>query len=277
MSRSRSNSTLPTTVASEERLPLLLDQHDRREKGAAVVFKRVAFVLLVLVTIGVASYFFPPFSYLRKRSALSLDDAESLFLNIPSNYSTARWLRHYTSGPHLAGRNNRSLAEWTRGNWLQFGIPSAELVEYQCLFNFPRRRRVAIDALGWEAKLAEDVVAEDPTSSDPNAIPTFHAHSMPGTAEGQLIYANYGRPEDFGLLADLGVNLTGAIVLMRYGAGHRGMKIRAAELSGAIGALIFSDPADDGPVDKGDGAKALVCLYLLFASPFDTDRFRCAW
>lgn len=37
---------------------------------------------------------------------------------------------------------------------------------------------------------------------------------------------------------------------MRYGGSFRGLKVRAAETYGCIGALVYSDPIDDGPLDK---------------------------
>jgi N-acetylated-alpha-linked acidic dipeptidase len=64
------------------------------------------------------------------------------------------------------------------------------------------------------------------------------------------VYVNYGRIEDFRLLESLGVNMTGTIALVRYGENFRGLKVTAAEKFGCVGALIYSDPIDDGPVGK---------------------------
>jgi hypothetical protein len=46
----------------------------------------------------------------------------------------------------------------------------------------------------------------------------------------------------------LNVSLVGAVVLARYGAVFRGNKVSSAEARGAIGAILYSDPADDGCV-----------------------------
>lgn len=50
------------------------------------------------------------------------------------------------------------------------------------------------DKLGrtlFKAKLAEDPIAEDPTSIHGNAdVPPFHGYSKAGKAEGQLVYAH---------------------------------------------------------------------------------------
>src|SRR5262249_4313415 len=45
-------------------------------------------------------------------------------------------------------------------------------------------------------------------------------------------------------------SVKGKIVLARYGAGWRGLKPKLAQEHGAIGCLIYSDPADDGYADN---------------------------
>lgn len=78
-------------------------------------------------------------------------------------------------------------------------------------------------------------------------------YSKNGTALGPVVYANYGRLEDFEFLKNQGIQLEGTIALMRYGGDvHRGLKLRAAEKYGCIGALLYSDPIDDGPLDKAE-------------------------
>ncbi len=65
------------------------------------------------------------------------------------------------------------------------------------------------------------------------------------------VYANYGTLADFEKLDQLGVSVRGKIVLVRYGANFRGVKVYLAQQRGAVGVLIYSDPADDGYA-KGD-------------------------
>lgn len=76
--------------------------------------------------------------------------------------------------------------------------------------------------------------------------------SKNGTAKGPVIYANYGRLEDFQFLVDQGIQVNGTIALVRYGSTVRGLKIRAAAQYGCVGVLIYSDPQEDGPIDKED-------------------------
>ncbi|MFF4240266.1 M28 family peptidase [Actinomadura geliboluensis] len=77
-------------------------------------------------------------------------------------------------------------------------------------------------------------------------IPGHNGFSPSGDVRGEVVYVNYGRPEDFDLLAKNGVSVKGKIVLVRYGAVFRGIKPREAAKRGAKGVLIYSDPADDG-------------------------------
>ena len=53
----------------------------------------------------------------------------------------------------------------------------------------------------------------DTTSGIPGAVDTWNGWSGSGEATAELVYANYGREEDFEAIKH--VNLTGLIVIMR--------------------------------------------------------------
>lgn len=72
---------------------------------------------------------------------------------------------------------------------------------------------------------------------------------------GPLVYVKYGRKEDFEELVHAGVDLTGTIAIVRYGALFRGLKIKAAQEAGCVGVLMYNDPLDDGYVTAKDGFK----------------------
>ena len=65
-----------------------------------------------------------------------------------------------------------------------------------------------------------------------------------------MVYANYGREEDFALLEARGVALNGTIALMRYGQSYRGAKVRNAHARGCVAVLIYSDPQDYDPTQS---------------------------
>ena len=79
----------------------------------------------------------------------------------------------------------------------------------------------------------------------------YNSGSPSGDVEAEVVYANYGRPEDFKKLDELKIDVRGKIVLVRYGENYRGVKSFVAQEHGAAGVLIYSDPMDDGYF-KGD-------------------------
>jgi len=104
----------------------------------------------------------------------------------------------------------------------------------------------------WSAKIDEEPLYTNPPRQQ---TAVFHGHSKSGDVTGPLIYANYGSREDFKRLYDNGIDTTGAIALVKYygSQGDRALKVKAAELAGFAGCIIYSDPADDGFL-KGDVA-----------------------
>ena len=56
-------------------------------------------------------------------------------------------------------------------------------------------------------------------------VVTFHDLIICSIFQGDLVYVNYGRPEDFKVLLDKGVNCSGKIVIARYGHVFRGDKV----------------------------------------------------
>ena len=92
----------------------------------------------------------------------------------------------------------------------------------------------------------EPEVTADPTSSHPKITPLFNGYSASGDVTAPVVYANYGLPNDYDDLRKTGVDVKGKIVIVRYGNSFRGVKAKVAEDRGAIGCIIYSDPADDG-------------------------------
>lgn len=95
-----------------------------------------------------------------------------------------------------------------------------------------------------QLKVMEDVPTNTPFANE--IVPGYHAYSPPGDVEAELVYANYGRPEDFEELERHNISVDGKIVITRYGENFRGVKPKQAAARGAIGMLIYSDPIDDG-------------------------------
>lgn len=62
----------------------------------------------------------------------------------------------------------------------------------------------------------------------------------------RAVYANYGTPDDFIELERNRVNVSGMVVIARYGKCFRGLKAMNAQRRGAAAVLLYSDPQDDG-------------------------------
>jgi hypothetical protein len=71
------------------------------------------------------------------------------------------------------------------------------------------------------------------------ACPNGVAHGSPA----EVVYANYGTPDDFAALEALGVDVKGKIVLARYGKCFRGLKVRAQV---PLDLLVQSVKSEDG-------------------------------
>ena len=109
--------------------------------------------------------------------------------------------------------------------------------------------RIAPDPI--ELNLQEGIVPEDTTSfAFPQVMP-FNGYGAAGDVRGEVVYVNYGLIEDYAQLDSMGVSVKGKIAIARYGRSYRGIKAREAEKHGALGLIIYSDPADDGYV-RGD-------------------------
>ena len=179
---------------------------------------------------------------------------EEKFLAVPDAKLAGQHLKILTSEPHLASTpEDRKTAEYVAQRFRAAGLET-EIVPYRVLMNQPKTVRVeAYDSSG---KLlmsgpAREHVDGDPYQDDPRVVMPFSGSSGSGDVTAEVVYANYGRLEDFDYLAAQHIDLRGKIVLVRYGANFRGVKVYLAEQRGAAGVLIYSDPHDDGYY-KGD-------------------------
>ena len=92
----------------------------------------------------------------------------------------------------------------------------------------------------------EDVIPGDSFTEDPELWKGWNAFSGSGDVTAEVVYANYGRKQDFDQLKELGVEVKGKIVIARYGGNFRGYKAKFAEANGAAGLIIYTDPKDSG-------------------------------
>jgi N-acetylated-alpha-linked acidic dipeptidase len=109
----------------------------------------------------------------------------------------------------------------------------------------------------YTAKLVEPPIDGDSTSKlQSEQLPIYNAYSTDGDVTGELVYVNFGTPRDYEELERRGIDVKGKIVIARYGGAWRGIKPKVAGEHGAVGCIIYSDPANDGygqgdPYPKG--------------------------
>ncbi len=189
-----------------------------------------------------------PLGFSRASSPAQLE-AEKAALAVPLPENARRWLRTLTAEPHVAGtKADYQTAVFVRDKLREWGW-KAELVELKVLLNYPvpdRYSGLSIDGAKQSLRIDEPAIPADNDSGSASAFRGFHGYGASGAAHDRVVYANFGRPEDFSTLDKMGVDVAGKIVLVRYGAIFRGLKVQNAQKHGAAGVLIFSDPADDG-------------------------------
>lgn len=158
------------------------------------------------------------------------------------------WLRQLSTWPHHAGSAaGKKNAEFIAALFQSWGY-AVEIATYEVLLPTPKTREIELLApTQFTASLNEDTLAEDPsTSRREHLLPPYNAFSVDGEIEGELVFVNYGIPEDYELLERHGISVAGKIVIAKYGKSWRGIKPKLAGEKGAIGTIIYSDPADDG-------------------------------
>ncbi|MEX2124365.1 MAG: transferrin receptor-like dimerization domain-containing protein [Woeseia sp.] len=209
------------------------------------------FLLLVLLIRGALVFAADDHDRLLGFDDAGSDSERALEAQFDEHLSAAEqdeWLKRLSARPHHVGSTaGRENAEFIAGLFESWGF-DVDIEEYEILLPTPRTRELELLAPHtFEASLAEDSLREDPsTSVRDELLPPYNAFSTDGEVEGELVFVNYGIPEDYELLERYGIDVTGKIAIAKYGKSWRGIKPKLAGEKGAIGTIIYSDPADDG-------------------------------
>lgn len=162
------------------------------------------------------------------------------------------WLKSMASAPnHVGAPHNKANAEFILAQFKAWGW-QAKIETFEVLYPTPLETKVELVApekvaLGGQ----EPALAEDATSQNlAGALPPYVAFQGDGDVTADVVYVNYGLPDDYKALAARGISVKGKIAIARYGRGWRGLKPKLAQEAGAIGCIIYSDPAQDGYGDN---------------------------
>uniref|UniRef100_A0A6N2MLQ6 Peptidase M28 domain-containing protein n=1 Tax=Salix viminalis TaxID=40686 RepID=A0A6N2MLQ6_SALVM len=174
--------------------------------------------------------------------------------SISDNASISHDLYMLTRRPHVAGTEaNAQAAAYVLSTLASYSINS-HIVSYDVSLTYPISRSLVLtqpeqasEQLPVVFDLRQEIYDGDPyADAAREVLPSFHAYAKSGTVRGAVVYANYGRVEDFKRLKEMGVNVTESIVLARYGKIYRGDIVNNAFEAGAIGAIVYTDKKDYG-------------------------------
>jgi N-acetylated-alpha-linked acidic dipeptidase len=157
------------------------------------------------------------------------------------------WMKRMSSEPtHVGSPKAKANAEFVAQLMREWGW-DAQIETFDVMYPTLKQHRLELIApTRYVAALKETPIEGDATSSRTDGLPPYHAYGADGDVTGELVYVNYGMPDDYKELARRKVDVKGKIVIVRYGAGWRGLKPKLAWEHGAVGCIIYSDPRDDG-------------------------------
>ena len=158
------------------------------------------------------------------------------------------WLKTLSSEPNQVGSpHDKANAEAVRDLFNQWGW-DAQIETFDVLY--PTLKQHTLELIGptkFVASLKEPPIEGDESSTRAaQGLPPYNVYGGDGDVTADLVYLNYGMPDDYKDLARRGIDVKGKIVITRYGGGWRGLKPKLAQEHGAVGCIIYSDPREDG-------------------------------
>ena len=157
------------------------------------------------------------------------------------------WLKNLASeANHVGAPHDKANAELTRDLFQQWGWDAKIEVFYPLYPTLKSHTLELVAPTKFVASLKEPPVDGDATSTRTDGMGPYNVYGADGDVTAELVYVNYGMPDDYKDLARRGIDVKGKIAIARYGVGWRGLKPKLAQMHGAIGCLIYSDPQQDG-------------------------------
>ncbi len=157
------------------------------------------------------------------------------------------WLKTLAAEPnHVGSPHDKANAEHVRDLFQQWGWDAKIEVFYPLYPTLKQHTLEMVSPVKFVAALKEPPVTGDATSTRTDGLPPYNVYGADGDVTGELVYVNFGMPDDYKDLARRGIDVKGKIAIARYGVGWRGLKPKLAQEHGAIGCIIYSDPQQDG-------------------------------
>lgn len=217
--------------------------------GNPLILKRLIYVFSItaIIYIITASGLYP-----NQNKALFGDFYDPFKLNRfiethVNEKSMATTLEYLSSIPHIAGTaGDLTLARYVEETLHNNGLSLVEFLELEAYINYPNISSVELFNVNGESLYKAKLVEPSKDENDQNQIEfrAFNPDSLAGEAKGQLVYVNYGTPEDFAYLNQHRIDLNNKILLIKYGKIPASQKIMSAEMRSAAGVLFISDPEE---------------------------------
>src|SRR2546422_6540188 len=167
------------------------------------------------------------------------------------------WMKRLSARPHHVGSPyGKENADFIAGLFRSWGYDT-EIERFDVLFPTPKTRILEMTAPErFTANLEEPVLKEDATSGQKSEqLSTYNAYSINGDVTGQLVYVNYGVPEDYEALERRGIDVKGKIVIARYGGSLRGIKPKVSAGQRRLRLDTLFQPPGEGDFLRGDSTQ----------------------
>lgn len=249
-SRARSNTMFSLRSGIE-----IVKEHMDKEK----------FVLLILASLFFYFGFFAAFaprSSLAKTlgwlhgSLFTRAETYRIFLNSLQEHNKAENYMHAFSELSSQSGSQQRL-DYTVTQLHNLGF-SPKIESYYPWMNKPGYTGVTLYNHGkkmYKASMFEECLTADKSQCS-NMIRGYHSYSASGNIMKRYVFCNYGTLKDYKLLLENGIDIEGKIHIIRNSKTLKGIKVKNAELFGASGVILYSDPYDDGYVTERNGFKA---------------------
>jgi len=165
-----------------------------------------------------------------------------------SSADQLEWLKVMSSAPnHVGSPHDKANADYMLSLFKSWGW-DAHIETFRVLYPTPISTTVELIAPEHVALGGQEpaVPGDDTSANTAGALPPYVAYQGDGDVTADLVYVNFGMPDDYKALERRGIDVKGKIVIARYGVGWRGLKPLLAQWHGAAGCIIYSDPGQDG-------------------------------
>ncbi|XP_066938487.1 putative N-acetylated-alpha-linked acidic dipeptidase isoform X1 [Macrobrachium rosenbergii] len=214
-----------------------------------------AFAVISVMVVAVVTFSEREKRFEEAKKVVPIQELEEYIINNINPDNIRNYLREMTRKPSLGGtEGERELARWIEGHWKEQGLDEVHLVPYQVLLSYPSPdvpNLVRIVDSNDDRAIWVSASKQKPLYAEEEDLPelpfTFNGYAFPGNVTSDVVYANYGREQDFDFLESKSVDLTGKIIIARYGKIYRANIAEMAEARGAVGVVLFSDPIDYSP------------------------------